>query len=497
MGPYSKHSYRQSDSYAFSLNYYYENNKLLEPAILFTGENGHGKTVSEFPILYYIAAKIWNITGVSPLVSRLMNLIILFIGLFYLYKLSFEILQDHYWASLVSLIMFSSPLLGYYGFNFVPNIPALGFAMIASYYYYKYYKTSNVNFLILSTVLFSIGALLKISSLFMFLAINAVVFLHNIVNIKEKLKALLWQTGSILFVFFIIISWYLFTQNYNAHNLGGIFNQSILPIWSLGTERIHNIENTAYRNTVIYFFNQIALIVLAGMFISSIVLWKKTSKILLSITSILFLGMILFILLFFDGMDAHEYFLIDITVIIPAITITFLSTMKNTSLPLFDSKIIKSFSFVLLLLSMNYNMVMTRNHFNPHDKMITQNIPLPGQVQEYWNYCYWDWEVNRKKYEGIVPYLRSLGIKFEDKVISVPDETPNLTLTLLQQKGFTDYHYMNNYQGARRTERKIELGAKYLIVLGEDNLLRDDVAPFIQNQIGKYQGIKIFSLEKK
>lgn len=493
-GPFSRHSYRQSDSYAFALNYYYENNRFLEPSVLCVIEDKGGKAVSEFPGLYYITAKIWKLTGVNPLILRLIDLIILFIGLFYLYKLSYEILNDHFWSILVSLLMFSSPLLGYYSFNFIPNIPALGFALIATYYYYKYHTSSKVHFLILSTILFSLGALLKISSLFAFLAINAVSFFQNIRHRKQNAKALLLQLGSVIILFIGVFSWYAFAKDYNSKNLDGLFRQDIIPIWNLSSEHIQRIKDSAYTNTIIYFLNPFALIALAGLFITSTVFWKKTNTTLLLITLILFCGISMFILLFFEGMDAHEYFLVDITVIIPAITITFLTTVKGISLKLFNSRITKSLAFFLLLLSLNYNVVMTRAHYNPHDKMVTQNIPLPNRVQEYWNYVYWDWEVHRGKYEGIVPYIRSLGINFDDKVISIPDESPNITLTLLHQKGFTDYHYWNNYQGAKRTERKIELGAKYMIVQGDENLLRDDVAPFIGNQIGEYNGIKIYRL---
>jgi len=40
----------------------------------------------------------------------------------------------------------------------------------------------------------------------------------------------------------------------------------------------------------------------------------------------------------------------------------------------------------------------------------------------------------------------------------------------------------------------VELGAKYMIIRGDENLLREDVAPFTQNQIGEYNGIRIFKL---
>lgn len=495
-GPFSHHSWRQSDSYAFSLNYYYENNDFLKPSILYVGEDGHGRTASEFPVLYYLTAKIWKITGVTPFISRFLDLLILFIGLFYLYKLSFEILKDHFWAAIVSMLMFSSPLLGYYGFNFIPNIPALGFALIATYYYYKYHTSSNGYYLILSTFLFTLGALLKISSLFLFLAIYVIFFLSKILKIRQHLKAYLWHIGSCVFLFTFVIGWLLYTKDYNSKNLVGIFNQSIIPIWSITSERIHIILGTFYTNIVIYYLNPITLIALVISFITSIILFKKTNKLLLVISSILIVGVVMFLLLFFDGLDGHEYFLIDATILIPAITITFLTTLKNLSATFFSSKIAKTLAFILLLLTLDYNVVMTRAHFNPHDKLVRYNIHLPKRVMDYWNWSYWNWEIHLKKYEGIVPYIRSLGINFEDRIISIPDETPNLTLCLLNQKGFTDFRY-NYYQGAKSTERKIELGAKYMIVEGEENLLREDVAPFIKNQIGEFNGIKIFRLSEK
>lgn len=493
-GPFSQHSYRQGDSYAFALNYYYEHNKFFEPSVLCVIENLGGKTVSEFPGLYYLTAQIWKFTGVTPFVLRLLDLAILFLGLFYLYKLSFEILKDHFWAALVSLLMFSSPLLGYYGFNFLPNIPALGFALIGTYYYYKYSTSSNVWFLVISSILFALGGLLKISSLFAFLAINAVFFIQNILKIKQKRKAILLQLGSIVFVFAIVSSWYYFSRYYNLTHLGGLFQNGIIPIWKLSSDHIQSIMDKVYTNTIIYFFNPIALIVLITLFFTSVVLWKKTNKTLLLMTCVLLFGVTVFILLFFEGMDYHEYFLIDATVIIPAITITFLTTLKGSYINLYNSKSFKIFSTILVLLALNYNMVMTRTHYNPYDKMVTRNIPLPTRVQNDWKYVYYDWEIHRKKYDGIIPYIRSLGIKFEDKVISIPDESPNRTLALLNQKGFTDFHYSVNYQGTKITERKIELGAKYMIVEGEENLHREDVAPFIKNQIGEFNGIKIFKL---
>lgn len=493
-GPFSQHVYRQSDSYAFALNYYYEKNSFFEPSILFVAEDKGGKTVSEFPILYYITAKIWNITGVTPFVPRFLNFLILSIGLFCLYKLSFKFLDDHFWSVLVSLALASSPLIGYYAFNFLPNIPALGFSLIATFYFFKYLDSKKSVLLIIATVLFTLGGLIKISSLFAFLAINAMFFIINIKTIRTNPKELIKQLVSIFFVAGILGAWFLYTREYNAKNLGGVFNQSILPIWNLSAKQIHDILDVVYENTLIYFYNPYALGLLMAIFIISNVFWKRANKELLIFTSILLVGVFIFIVLFFGGLDRHEYFLIDATIIIPFIILVFLTIIRSNGNKFFKLFGVKIIAAVMLLFLINYNAILTWARFNPHHFLVKKNIPLDKKVQDYWEYRYWDWEIHQKKYEGIVPYLRGLGIKFEDRVISIPDETPNVTLVLLQQRGFTDYHYSLHYKGVNQTKRKIWFGAKYMIVEGKDNLKREDVAPFIHHQIGEYNGIYIYKL---
>jgi len=48
-GPFSRHSYRQSGSYAFALNYYYENIRFLEPSVLCIIKDKEKKQLANFP----------------------------------------------------------------------------------------------------------------------------------------------------------------------------------------------------------------------------------------------------------------------------------------------------------------------------------------------------------------------------------------------------------------------------------------------------------------
>jgi len=493
-GPYSQHIYRQSDSYAFALNYYYEKNDFLEPSILLVIEKEGGKTVSEFPILYYLTAKIWTITGVTPFVPRFINFLILCVGLLCLYRLALEFLEDHFWAVMVSLSLAASPLIGYYAFNFLPNIPALGFALIASYCFFKFYKSDSSIYLICASVFFALAALIKISSLFAFLALNATLFISNLKHIKTKPTAILKQLASAIFVLGVYFSWFQYTKWYNAQHLGGLFNQSILPVWHLSKTQVNSILDLIYYNTLIYYFNPYVLGLLTAVFIVTIAWWKKANAQLLMVTTLLLIGAVMFVILFFGGMDYHEYFLIDATILIPFLVLYLLSFLKNTSVSLYNLKWVKIAAAVLMLFLLNYNAILTGMRINPNRDVVKKNIPLNKKVTEYWAYRHYDWEMHQKKYEGIVPYLRGLGIQFSDRVISIPDGTPNVSLSLLQQKGFTDYHYSANYTGAGQTMRKIALGAKYMIVEGEENLKREDVLPYLKNKIGEYNGIFIYRL---
>lgn len=56
--PYGMYDWRQSDCVSFAANYYQKDLPFLKPEIYWLGSTQNGATVSEFPILYFITAKI-------------------------------------------------------------------------------------------------------------------------------------------------------------------------------------------------------------------------------------------------------------------------------------------------------------------------------------------------------------------------------------------------------------------------------------------------------
>ncbi len=85
--PRTVHQWRQCDGASITMMYVHNGLKLFEPSVF--NQHGEGRTVAEFPIIYYVNACIISIVGTAhkDLIIRSMNLLILYLGLFYLFKL--------------------------------------------------------------------------------------------------------------------------------------------------------------------------------------------------------------------------------------------------------------------------------------------------------------------------------------------------------------------------------------------------------------------------
>ena len=493
-GPCSIHAWRQSDSYSFALTYYYGHNKLLEPEILFTGEKDNNKAVSEFPILYFITAKIWKITGVTPAVLKFIDFLLLLIGLYHLALLAKKLLNSDFWSLYVTLFLFSSPLLGYYSFNFIPNIPAFGLALTGLYYSYRFATSHKNGYLIIYTVIFSFAALIKVTALFTLLGALAVLILYYLEDFARYKFQILKVVGSFIVIFGLYYIWYKYSVNYNSKNLIGIFNQSTMPVWRMRTEKIKEIYDSFYHRVFPQYFNRFTCFILLLLIALISIFRRKINKHARRASIIYFLGFLSFAALFFQGLNYHDYFLIDTLIIFPVILLTAILTFKNLFPKLFSSEMTKVIFSLILILLLDYNMIITRSHYNPQSRLVKYNLPLTKRQTDFWDYNYYNLKISDYQYQGIDKYLRSIGVTYSDKVITLDDYTPNKTLSLMHLKGFSEYHYSWNYQNEEMIERMIALGAKYLIIRGDSNSNKPYLSEYTEHLIGKYNDINIFKL---
>jgi hypothetical protein len=146
----------------------------------------------------------------------------------------------------------------------------------------------------------------------------------------------------------------------------------------------------------------------------------------------------------------------------------------------------------LILLSAQIN---RQKYFSVNDDTFLQYGWLkPDKNRELYHSNY------KKSYqalEEIQPYLRELGIKRSDKVISIPDYSPNISLYLMDQKGYTDFGF-NDLKNDHRMDKFIQSGAGYLII-NDSSLLskRKYLKSYTSNQIGEYKNVSIYKLNNK
>lgn len=493
--PYSIHAWRQADCLSFTLNFYKENLKFWEPAINGLGGEGHGRTVSEFPIIYYIVAQLWKVFGQKESIFRLVNITIVFFGLFNLHRLGKSILKDTYFSIAIPLFLFTSPVLVYYTNNFLADAPAFGLALSGCYYLYRYLTLSDNKAKWFALVFFLLGGLVKISSLLIFFSLTGALFIEFLINYKHidkiKLKNLL--IGFFLITILIGI-WYMYARSYNIkNNTVGFFLQNIFPIWELDAQKRKYIFDCLYFSLLPSFFNRVAFATIVLLFISMLIFYRKVNRFLLYVCIFCFLGMVTYFFLFFQAFDVHDYYLTNLIIFIPLVSLTFIEFLYRNYPKVFYNNGFRIALSLLLVFLIFQTSLKNRLRYDSR-KYIGRNLVISKTDREYLEWYHWNYANTFKAFETIKPYLRSIGLERTDKVICFADESINISLYLMDQKGYTKFGY-NDFSDSQRVNLGITNGCKYLIIRNDQASVLEELKPFLTHQIGQYQNINIYSLD--
>jgi hypothetical protein len=475
--PQSIHQWRQCYGLSFTMNYYQDNNPLLQPALHFLGRDGTGKTAGEFPILYYFIAKLWKIFGYHEYIYRLVIMIIFFSGLILLMKTIEGILGDSFLAIVFSLLLFTTPVLAYYANNFVPNIASLGFVFIAWYFFWLFYKNRKSVFLWISLMIFALAGLIKVTAIISPVSIAAVFFLEVIgvrfIKDDKLFKRPLIQWIPFVIAFGLIFSWYYYANLYNRQYNSDLLAVGILPFWKLSKEQwpMH-LEGIRWQIHWSYFHKSLKwfLLILCAL---TLIGFRKADKLLILITLFIFLGMIGFILLFFIMLFQHDYYVIDLYIFLPFIFLTFMCILKKHYPAVFRSAIIKFLIVFLLFVNAGFTERKISERYSPETWMNENYIK------------------NIKRFENIVPYLRSIGIEPKDKVLCLPDESPVVSLYFMNQKGWT---YYGTHFDSTRIRWDINAGADFLVIYVDSVYNIPQIKPFLKNKIGEINDISFYDI---
>ncbi|MEM6965020.1 MAG: hypothetical protein AAF573_09655 [Bacteroidota bacterium] len=483
--PYATHSWRQSDSVSFVQNYY--NNGLdffdLRVHHTISGE-GYGAP-SEFPILYYLTAGIWKVFTPHDGVLRMIDFILLLLGLFSISRLTFHLTNDIFYALFPPFLLMGSPVIAFFGFNYIPNPPALGLCLTGMLCFYYFYKNQKRKWLIISWLLFTLAGLLKVTVLIPFLALLGVFLLEKLNLIQFRSDRKIFKKGwwNLLYwisSFVIIGSWIVWVRNYNELHQCGIFMTKARPIWTLVEPAITETWHWVIREGAPQYFHPFTRYTIFGMLFVLLFLWrKKQPEIIYFLNLLIFLGALGCFLIFYRQFFVHDYYAIELMTFPAAVSVTFLYVFKNHFPKISNHLLSKMLLAVFLFINLHYAKESIEERY------------AGGVIfnREY--------NVTTYKKQQVQAYLKSLGIEHPEKVITMPDVSPNFNLNYFNLRGWSEFA-MNPQPFEPWVFRAfMDNGANYLIVTEEEYLTHQNLESFIKHPLGNFENsIFVFDLRR-
>lgn len=475
--PQSVHQWRQCDCLSIAQHYLKNHNPFLEPSVHNLGRDGTGKTVSDFPVIYYLMALIWKAVGYHEFLFRFATILFFLTGLYSLFILTENILKDSILAFFISILLFTSPTLVYYANNFLMDIPAFSLALLALYFFYRFYLTAENKFLYLSFLIFTLAGLLKISSLLSFTAVFCL-FICERAGLKIRhggrvFKQPMNHLIGFLFVYIIQLVWYSYAASYNAKYNSGFFLIGTLPFWNTDPAQTGLIFEAIKEHIKWDYFRIETQVIFVIMAIVMLVYHKSVSRMVGIITLFISAGLMLFVCLFFGAFKDHDYYTINLFILVPFIVTGFLLVIKNRWSVVYRSVWLRLLLLVFIIHNADFARRRMEGRYDPEGWQNKNCLTVMN------------------KFEGIEPYLQTIGIKGDDKVISISDNSINISLFLLNRDGWTGFGLLPD---SLWIHQKIEMGAKYLVIYDDKIYKEDFIKPYIGNKIGTYRTVDFFLL---
>ncbi len=495
-GPTEPHLWRQSD--CVSLTQYYANGTpFFEPEMHSRiGDDGRsGKTVAEFPIIYYVIGKIWSVTGVQFWIFRLFNGLFCVVAMMCLYRTLQKITGSWFWSALGPFLLLASPVYAFYGIGFLTNIPALNTVIVAWYFIQRYYGEQKMKHLVWAAVFFSLAGLLKVSAMTSYLMLLFVLGLELIRIGKFKKEGKFFPkpfvAAAVLIVPLIIcLCWYLgFVESYCNEHAARYSFTSPVPVWEadeqLSTRTLHAwFTYTAYQiyPPYVWFF------FIAGM-LFLITQFRRINLFWIIAMPVVFIGHAMFSMLFFFCLDGHDYYHIDLLiffVITYAAMAKYIAEREENKIQTRMLRVVAAAGMTWCVLSSGAN-INLRYH-GCYDKCGYYEMFANQTTIDLLN-LYHSWDVQKEPYPHIGDELTRRGFGDTTIVIAANDVSFNSLLVKLNRPGFTG---MADFQlDSLSTQGRIERGAEILIVENPEQEQRGinkfmDYLLFREGNIGVY-----------
>ncbi len=417
------HAWAQSDRYSLAVGFIENNFDLSKPqTFVYNHQFPHNWQPSEstitavdFPIHDYLSAILMKLTGsTSPFIFRIYILLYSFIGLFFLFKLSYAVNENYLKSVFVVIFASTSPVFVYYQGGFLPSIPSLANAIIGIYFYYQYVHKYKNKYFYISIVFLTLAALSRTTFVIPLIDVLCVEFLRLLMKETKVLTKIIPVSISII----SIVS-YLLYNSYLREKYGSIFLNYLTPPNSYNHAK--NILKYVYDIWVFQYFTKLHYLLFAILIIVSIyfAVSNKTqiskSKIHFALLiAIYLLGCFLFAGFMLYQFHDHDYYFIDSF---------FLPVIMLLSLILYLIPIKAQRNYVILF-------VVFVSLFFSYQILETQE---QRRDTYYWGNAA---ETTVNNYKNSADFLDSIGVPKNAKILVMDTGAPNIPFLLMQRKGF-------------------------------------------------------------
>ena len=490
-GPVNMHVWRQGDSLSLTMKFY-EGASFWEPQMhgLWGDNYTTGRSAGELPILYFIVAQLWKIFGVSYFVYRLFFYLILTVGMFAFYRSLKLVFKSEFWAITLSLLLFSSPAFAVYSVSFITDGPAFSFNMIALYFLTRFALDQRRSYFWWAMCFFALAGLIKVSALIIFVFLGFIFLLERfqVRSLGEYKLFPDWRLGfGFLAALVAILSWYVYAHFYNLDSGYKYTFNNVYPVWHLNAADGMTLLNDIKTTTSRVFFSRPMIMMIFFLFFFNLTLFRKLPPIAYFSNIIVFLGVIIYFLLWAPLMGVHDYYFVAVVAVFPGVILPFIHYLSTQQPAIYSGRYTRNAVYVFMVFHMiiSLSTVKLKTTAKRGDYVIMESAFV--NRMKWFNKDGQKW----RNMEELGERLSSLGVDKSTKVICISDHSFNASLFFLNRDGWTNFKPIRS---ADKIEFLRSKGAGYLVVQDRDKESYPFLMGYMTNEIGRIGDIAIYKL---
>lgn len=490
-GPVNTHVWRQGDSLSMTMKFY-EGASFWEPQMhgLWGDDNTSGRSAGELPILYYIVAQLWKVFGVSYFVYRLFFYFILTVGIFSFYRSLKLVFMNEFWATSLSLVLFSAPVFAIYSVSFITDGPAFSFNLIALYLLTRFVLDNRRSFFWWAMCFFALAGLVKVSSLIIFVFLGFIFLLERfpVKSLGDRKLFPDWKLGIGFFMALAaIVSWYVYAYYYNLDSGYKYTFNDVFPVWNLKNEEGMTLLNDMKTTTSRVFFSRPMIMMIFFLFFYNLTLFRKLPPFAYFANIIIFLGVIIYFLLWAPLMGIHDYYFVAILAIYPGVVLPTVYYLKTHQPAIYEGKYTRNALYVF----MAFHFIISLSTIKLKTTAVNGDYVI--LESDFVNQMKW-FNYDGQKYrhmEVLGKRMDAMGVKKTDKVISISDPSFNASLFFLDREGWTNFIPVTDSVKIEYYKTK---GAKYLVIRDNEKPNFPFLESYMTREIGRSGDMAIYKL---